>query len=162
MLPFGQSVWLWRLDRGLTQGELARLSRISRPNLSAIERGQREVTLKTLRALAVALNIRPGLLADGVGPDSSRLPSTPSRAAMERIAKAVVGRISVRDKQEQVLVELLRLLMKHRVGTRGGKGLLRREKRATDQAWLLLCSRYPPEVVRSLLQRIQDRLNLHG
>lgn len=68
MLPFGETVLAWRLARGLTQAALANLARVSRPNLSAIERGQREVTLGTLRALAVALDVRPGVLVDGVSP----------------------------------------------------------------------------------------------
>jgi transcriptional regulator with XRE-family HTH domain len=60
--PFGETVLAWRLARGMTQAALARAACIPRPNLSAIERGDREVTLKTLRALALALEVRPGVL----------------------------------------------------------------------------------------------------
>ncbi|HMF41326.1 MAG TPA: helix-turn-helix transcriptional regulator, partial [Polyangia bacterium] len=70
MQPFGETVLAWRLARGMTQAELGRAARIPRPNLSAIERGDREVTLKTLRALALALDVRPGVLADGIPPEA--------------------------------------------------------------------------------------------
>ena len=66
--PFGQTLFLWRLDRHLSQAALAQRAGIPRPNLSLMERGKREVTLGTLRALAVALDVRPGILADGVLP----------------------------------------------------------------------------------------------
>lgn len=65
MIPFGQAVLLWRLHRGLTQQTLAVKARVPRSNLSAIERGKREVSLRTLRSLALALEVRPGVLADG-------------------------------------------------------------------------------------------------
>ena len=69
MAPFGETVLLWRLQRGLTQKELARRAGVPRPNLSAIERGQLEVSLKTVRALALALGVRPGVLVDGIAPE---------------------------------------------------------------------------------------------
>jgi transcriptional regulator with XRE-family HTH domain len=45
MLPFGATVVAWRLARAMSQENLARAAGIPRPNLSAIERGEREVTL---------------------------------------------------------------------------------------------------------------------
>ena len=72
----------------MTQAELARASHIPRPNLSTIERGDRDVTLRTLRALALALDVTPGTLADGVSPHQSSSPLR--REAMERIAAAAV------------------------------------------------------------------------
>src|SRR6266700_81765 len=71
MLPFGETLLAWRLARGMSQAELAQAARMSRPNLSAVERGDREVTLRTLRRLALALDVRPGILADGVAPAAS-------------------------------------------------------------------------------------------
>src|SRR3954462_399786 len=87
MLPFGDAVVAWRLARGMTQAALARAAHVSRPNLSAIERGDRDVTLRTLRALAVALGGRPGARVDGeapADPDRSRL----GRDDLERVAAA--------------------------------------------------------------------------
>ena len=155
MLPFGDTVLSWRLRRGLTQEELARRARVPRPNLSAIERGRREASLKTIRALALALDVRPGLLVDGIAPGEDQAPL--SRAAMERIADAAVRRTRLADPNEQALVEQITYLVGSRLrasqsGRKGGARLGRR----SDRAWLSL-SRYPPAVVQSLVDRILER-----
>ncbi|MBI2340159.1 MAG: helix-turn-helix transcriptional regulator, partial [Deltaproteobacteria bacterium] len=43
-----QQISAWRQVRGLTQEELASRTGIPRPNLSAIERGQHDITVATL------------------------------------------------------------------------------------------------------------------
>ena len=154
MFPFGDTVLSWRLRRGLTQEELARRARVPRPNLSAIERGRREVSLRTIRALALALDVRPGVLVDGIAPGEEEAPL--SREAMERIADAVVRKGALADANEQALVEQVN----HLVGSRlrasraGRKGV--RPSRRSDRAWLSL-SRYPPAVIQSLVDRILER-----
>ena len=158
MGPFGQILYLWRLERGLTQAELARRAGIPRPNLSAMERGRREVTLKTLRALALALGVRPGVLVDGVFPASEGRPPAFSRRALERIADAVArGRVLPSEK-ERTLVDLIREVVRHRLpGSRGGFGQAHHGRRSVERAWLLLESKCPPPVLKSLLQRVADR-----
>jgi len=155
MVPFGEAVLLWRLQRGLTQEELARRAGVPRPNLSAIERGQREVSLKTLRALAVALDVRPGVLVDGIVPreEVGRL----SREAMERIADAVVRNAPLAEPKEQALADRLKYLVGSRLRaagpvTKGGVRL----GRVSDRAWLSLSS-YPEAVIESLVSRILER-----
>lgn len=160
MLPFGQTLLLWRFQRGLTQQDLAAKARIPRTALSAMERGRREVTLKTLRTLAAALGIRPGLLADGIGPVPEAGSTTLSRQALERVADGVAGGSPVRSRQERVLVNLLREILRHRLSPAGSRGILRRGKKAMDAAWLSLNASQPPEAVRSLLERIEGRLRL--
>ncbi len=152
MPPFGDTVLSWRLRRGLTQAELARRARVPRPNLSAIERGRREVSLKTIRALALALDVRPGVLVDGIVPGEA---APLSREAMERIADAAVRKTRLADLNEQALAEQVN----HLVGSRlrasraGRKGV--RPSRRSDRAWLSL-SRYPPAVIQSLVDRILE------
>lgn len=148
MLPFGQALLLWRLERGLTQEELARSAGIPRPNLSAIERGRREVQLRTLRALAAALKVAPGILADGEAPSLGKaLPL--SRSAMERIAESVIRGGRPRGEKERRLALLLR-----EVHSRAALG----RKRKTDAAWLRLSAEVPSATLRSLLQRVRDRM----
>ena len=154
MPPFGETVLLWRLRRGLTQDELARRARVPRPNLSAIERGRREVSLRTIRALALALDVRPGVLVDGIAPEEA---APLSREAMERIADAVVRKRPVTDANEQALVEQITHLVGSRLrasqaGRRGGARLGRR----SDRAWLSLAP-YSPVVIQSLVNRIVER-----
>ena len=162
MLALNQTLLVWRLHRGLTQAALAQRARVSRPNLSAIERGKREVSLGTLRALALGLNVRPGILVDGVPPGEAEGKPMPfSRQVLERIAEAVVRGTSVQRVHEQALVDTLREVIRHRRGAVSGRrGHLRRGKRAAESAWLRLESIVPPGVVHSLLQRIADREGL--
>src|SRR5258708_39818650 len=88
MLPFGLAVQRWRLERGMSQAGLAQRAGIPRPNLSNLERGKADASLRTIRALALALNIRPGLLVDGEPPETAH--SHFSRAVLERVAQAAV------------------------------------------------------------------------
>ena len=160
-IPFGQTLWLWRFHRGLTQEQLARAARIPRPNLSAIERGRREVSLSTLRALALALKIQPGILADGLPPVLPGEPAALSREALERIADAATRGIAVNDPTERTLANLLRLLTVHRRLDAGGRRRIERGRhRAMDAAWLTLRAACPPAVLRSLLERIDERYRL--
>ena len=57
MLAGVNPVKVWREYRGLTQEALAIQSGISKAYLCQIETGKREGAIKTLRALAAALNV---------------------------------------------------------------------------------------------------------
>ena len=176
MVPFGETVLLWRLQRGLTQKELAQRAGVPRPNLSAIERGQREVSLKTVRALGVALGVRAGVLVDGVLPQEEEGTGKLSREAMERIADAVVGKRVLPEAGEQALADQLKRLVRSRLraarpmakgstlsstlrlrpeGRLTSKGAVRLG-RVSDRAWLSL-SGYPKAVIESLVGRILER-----
>lgn len=167
MIPLSRALYLWRTERGLTQEELARRAEVSRPNLSGMERGRREVSLQTLRRLASALGITPGFLVDGVGPLSrplSRLLSGRfSREALERIADAAAGRGGGARGEERELADLLGTVTRGRVSVGRGAGEERRVgKRQMSAAWLSLRSACPPEVLQSLLERVRDRERLRG
>jgi len=157
MAPFGETVLLWRLQRGLTQSELARRAGVPRPNLSAIERGQREVSLKTVRALGVALGVRAGVLVDGILPQEEEGTGRLSREAMERIADAVVEKRILPEAGEQALADQLRRLVSSRL--RAGRPVTKKRvrlSRGPDRAWLSLSS-YPYAVIESLVGRILER-----
>lgn len=156
ILPFGQTLRLWRTARGLTQETLARRAKLSRPNLSSMERGRMEVSLKTLRALAVGLDIRPGVLVDGVPPETSL--QRPSRETLERIAEAVVrGGVQLNDEERQ-LVEALRRIVAPRTAAAKRRWTPRRGgKRAAQQAWLWVRACYPEAMFTSLIERISER-----
>jgi transcriptional regulator with XRE-family HTH domain len=154
--PFGQTVLLWRLRRGLTQEELARRAGVPRPNLSAIERGQRDVSLKTVRALAAALDVRPGVLVDGIVPQDQEGTNELSREAMERIADAVIQDTPLAEPKEQALADQLKYLVSSRLraaGTLTKKTV--RLGRVADRAWLSL-ARYPKAVIESLVARVVE------
>lgn len=52
-----------RKHRGLTQAELARQAKISRPYLTEIETGKKAGSIRALKGLASALDVSVGLLA---------------------------------------------------------------------------------------------------
>jgi transcriptional regulator with XRE-family HTH domain len=152
MRPFGETVLAWRLARGMTQTQLARAARVPRTNLSAVERGDREVTLRTLRALALALNVRPGALVDGETPGASASPLT--RAQMERIAEATVRGTSLSDPREATLARWLAASLSSQL-----RPVRRRSSpRQSDRAYFLLRSAEPPEVIASLVTRVVEKL----
>lgn len=64
MKEFSQHLKAWRIERGLTQSQLADRSGIPRPNVAALESGRRECTLRTLARLASVLELSPGKLLD--------------------------------------------------------------------------------------------------
>lgn len=164
MTPFGQTVFLWRRHRGLTQEALARRARLSRPNLSAVERGRREISLGTLRALALALDIRPGVLADGVPPAGAEQPPAPlSRGTLERIADAVAFGRPVAGADERQVSAALRTLLGHRMAAmrrRGGRP--RASQRAALAAWMALKSRYTRAAIQGLADRVGERQRAHA
>ncbi len=51
----GAQVKLWRAQRSLSQGSLAKLAGLSRNRIVAIESGHANVTLKSLRKICAAL-----------------------------------------------------------------------------------------------------------
>lgn len=151
-LPFGQTLLLWRAHRGMTQAQLAQAARLPRPNLCAIEQGHREVSLTTLRALALALKIPAGTLVDGLAPGEGESPAF-SREALERIAAAVTTGRPRRHPAERDLAELLRSVT--------GPNARRAGKRRAEAAWLTLQAKYPRDVIQTLLERIEGRRRLH-
>lgn len=154
MAPFGETVLAWRLARRMTQAALATSARIPRPNLSAIERGDREVTLKTLRALALALDIRPGVLADGAMPGGD--PKPMGRERLERVAGAAALATDLKHPQEAGLSRLLG----ETLSARRDLGGARRQPRPNgrDRAYFLLRTAQSPETLASLFARVTEKL----
>jgi ribosome-binding protein aMBF1 (putative translation factor) len=57
-LKIGREIKKARIRMGLSQTELAFCARIKQPDISKIEKGKKNITLKTLLALSKALNIK--------------------------------------------------------------------------------------------------------
>ena len=56
---FGENVRLRRIQLNLTQEQLAELSDLHRTYVGAIERGDRNVSLKNIVLIDLALNVKP-------------------------------------------------------------------------------------------------------
>jgi transcriptional regulator with XRE-family HTH domain len=65
LVPLGEAVRRLRKARGLTQEDLSGLTELHRNHIGGIERGERNVTIKTALALAHALDVRPAELFAG-------------------------------------------------------------------------------------------------
>lgn len=69
--PFGTSVRVWRNRLGISQEELAARAGLHRTYICDVERGARNVTLRSIEKLAQALEISvPSLLSYERGPDA--------------------------------------------------------------------------------------------
>lgn len=159
MLPIGRAVYLWRNERRLTQEQLARATGISRPNLSDLERGKRELSLKSLRRLAEALNVTPGTLMDGISPLAAQGPLEFTREEMDRISDAVVHNKKITG-QEARVVDLLKILSCCRLSAALKTPHKTVGKRRVNAAWAQFKAALPKETAQALLQRIEDRERL--
>jgi transcriptional regulator with XRE-family HTH domain len=56
-ISFGQRIKTLRLDKGISQEKLAELADLHRTYIGMIERGDKAVTILTLKKLSLALNI---------------------------------------------------------------------------------------------------------
>jgi transcriptional regulator with XRE-family HTH domain len=159
MLSLGQTIQRWRLERGMSQAELARRAKLPRPNLSNLECGKGDPSLRTVRALALALDIRSGVLVDGQPPGEETW--APSRAALERVAGAAVRPQILSDPREQALADHLRTLLGPRLSAAGIHVTRpRRLVRRSQAAWLALAE-HSPAVAQSLLQRAQEKAQFY-
>lgn len=61
---FGRRLRQLRLDRGLSQEALADLAEIHRTYIGSVERGERNIALDNINAIADALKISPAVLVD--------------------------------------------------------------------------------------------------
>ncbi|NUM43516.1 MAG: helix-turn-helix transcriptional regulator [Anaerolineales bacterium] len=57
---FGETIRKIRLERGLSQEQLALLAGVHRTYVGAVERGERNITLKNIEKLAKTLNVPIG------------------------------------------------------------------------------------------------------
>jgi transcriptional regulator with XRE-family HTH domain len=63
---FGERVRILRRKSGISQERFAAQARIDRSYIGAVERGERNVTLRNICRIAAALGISPSQLLDGV------------------------------------------------------------------------------------------------
>ncbi|WP_292894548.1 helix-turn-helix domain-containing protein [Nitratireductor sp.] len=61
---FGRNLRIYRTKRDLSQGALAAKMGVDRAHVSAMERGQQNVTIVTLWHVALALDVKPAALLE--------------------------------------------------------------------------------------------------
>ncbi|MCB9800410.1 MAG: helix-turn-helix transcriptional regulator [Candidatus Omnitrophica bacterium] len=159
MFPTGRVITLWRLERGMSQKELADKAGIPRPNLSVIERGGRDLNLSTLRRIAAALDIRPGLLADGIAPSAYVRKKPWTRESLDNIALYLCGKTIQLNPNEKKAAELFIPLVstKEKLSARG-KERLRTGARREDQALMRVKQLFTHEEFQNILNRVDKNL----
>lgn len=159
MVSFGGNIYLWRIFKGLSQEELAKRSGIPRTNLSAIENGKREVSLVTLRALAVALEIAPGVLVNGVAPLCFKK-SLFSRVSLENIVEMSLGKIRNHSTaQQRIISAMLSRIIKNRINAQNKiyKNILL-DRKTSMANWLMLKAAVETEALNNLLTRLDKHI----
>lgn len=93
----GKRVRLFRDERGLTQTELGELLDLTQSNISAIERGDRGVTIHQAVRIARALRISVDELLTGSGPTKDKRSRTENRRFLRRLQQ--IDKLPKGDKQ---------------------------------------------------------------
>jgi transcriptional regulator with XRE-family HTH domain len=158
MNPVGRTIRFWRMKNGLTQAAVARQSGVSRPNLSAIEQGARDLTVQTLRRIASTLGVTPGALVDGVSHEPMKPPVKLDRYSLDRIARIAAGQsLKASDAQKRIARDLASI-MKSKT-----RNLSQKKKvnniRSEDSAILRLKTEMGPAVFQHLIRRVEKNLS---
>lgn len=152
MNPVGQSISFWRRERGLTQAVVAERSGVSRPNLSAIEQGARDLTVQTLRRIASTLEVTPGVLVDGVISDRKS-----DRPFLDRIARLATGQSLKASPRERRIAQDFVSIMKSKTGKQSKKKTTHQIRNENATIWRLKAE-LSPDVFDHLIRRIEKNL----
>ncbi len=157
MHNIGPSLTAWRLSRGLNQDTAAKLAGLPRPNLSAIERGHRDITLSTLEKLAIAYNTTPGALLDQAPPSPITLSN---RHEIDALARAVASGERPFAEAKNQLADEIASLLSNRLKAHGAPGYQRIKRRKWDNGAhrLVIYRLYGQELVERLLKRVEIHL----
>jgi transcriptional regulator with XRE-family HTH domain len=93
----GQRIRALRLERGFSQVELARAMDVHQTNISAIERGQRALTIHQVLKLARALKVSTDQILTGRGGRKPSPHGQVDRRFLRRLQK--IDKLSKRDQQ---------------------------------------------------------------
>lgn len=144
MIPIGYQIYLKRLEQNLTQAELAIKADVPQPNLSNIEKGKQDITVSTLRKIAVAFNIHPAEFFK----DFDDVPKPNSgRKQIERIAKQVAAETVPKKGRQDQVVTLYKNILPH-------KGRIR--VRELQRSWLELKKRFNSQEINSVRERVAE------
>ncbi|MFT7637207.1 MAG: transcriptional regulator with XRE-family HTH domain [Candidatus Omnitrophota bacterium] len=158
MKTIGQTIFIWRGERGFTQAQLALSSGVSRPNISAIEQGSRDLTVQTLRRIASALELNPGVLVDGISPETSMDKFKSDRFALDRIARLATGENLSASAEEKKIATDLASIMHSKIGNSKRASALR-GVRADEKVMHKLKVALGPPIVKHLIQRVEKILS---
>lgn len=158
MNPVGQAISFWRMKKGLTQSAVAQRSGVSRPNLSAIEQGARDLTVQTLRRIASTLGVTPGALVDGIRSKPMRSLEKLDRYSLDRIARIAAGQPLKASRAERRIAGDLASITKSKTRNLSGKKNLNKV-RSENAAILRLKTEIGTTVFQHLIRRVEKNLS---
>lgn len=150
MVPIGHQIYKKRLERGMTQAELAQKAGIPQPNLSNIEKGRQDITISTLRRIAYGLGVEiADFFQKAVRIKNKRYLSL-SRSFLERMACAIATNEKANlSRKEQRVARLFQGLIPEL-----RKGRLKFKK--MNQNWLELKMELDPSAIGSVVNRVRE------
>ena len=149
MFGIGQSLYLKRLEKGITQMELVRKTGIPQPNVSKIERGKQDLTVSTLLKMCSALEVHPSKLFAPEAKPLRKRETLFSRSFVEKVARAVVhgkGRLSPRARR---IARWVQDVLPQSAKTQP-------KQKSMHQAWMALKGELRDEEIKILFERIED------
>ena len=149
MFGIGQSLYLKRLEKGITQRELVQKTGIPQPNVSNIERGKQDLTVSTLLKICSALGAHPSELFVREAKPLYEHKTLFSRSFVERIARAVVHEKDGLSPRDRRIARWIREDLPQSVKTRT-------KQKNLHQAWMALKRELSGEEIKILFERIED------
>lgn len=148
MIPAtGHRIYQLRLEKKITQSELAKLAEIPQPNLSNIEQGRQDLTVSTLLKICAALQMKPAdFFSETFVPEKSVL----NRSRVEKIADAIAQEQYQGLKEEEIeWAKLLRRILP-------AEKRRRTPEREIRSAWHTLQRKLSKEDIQFLAERVED------
>ncbi len=140
MNRIAQNIYLYRLERGLSQKDLAVQSGVPQPNISQIEKG-RDFKISTLYKIAAALDVMPDALIHGVKPLTINKQKFFQRGAIEKFAFNLANQDKAQNQTD--VSRILSLLLSHKRPT----------KKRTDLSWMKLKQTFSRDEINTILSR---------
>lgn len=147
MLPIGQKLAEFRVQKRITQLELSKRTGIPQAHLSNIERGKHDLTVSTLLRVCRALGVAP---ADIFHKERRPNPFGLTRIRTEKLAKAVWDHTIKLCRPERKLRDLLSILIPE-----VPKGRL--SNRRVYHAWQLLRESLGPNEIKLLMEKTREK-----
>jgi len=89
LVAVGERIRLIRKGQGLSQEELAERANLTSSYLGFVERGQKQVTLVTLKSIADALGMDVGILFEGCSVEGKKSPAEAEILMLNEAARSM-------------------------------------------------------------------------
>jgi transcriptional regulator with XRE-family HTH domain len=143
---FAQSIYVARLERGLSQKELALKAGVPQPNLSQIEKG-RDFKVSTLSQIAAALDVSVDILIKGGEPLEIDKKNFFKRNNIEKAISCIVNNEDV-PKRWKSAVKLIS-------NVTGNKKKAYTPKKSAHLSWYNLKKSFSDEEISTILSRFR-------